>query len=899
MLIKYRFSINSHYVNPIWKDDVQKEYELESQQRFYRAQLSGKINFIRDDFDWLDGQAFDTEFVFLVEKSNDEGQTWTDYWTGKFFKTDCKWDEDDKKVEIKLDTKDDYNDILAGLEKEYNLIKLAPEKTPLQIQKRPLIQLYIPGDSVVSCFLSGNSWEQDTAFEEEDTNELINTYYFALASTLYKIFVSGTGTPEGCLGDYTSENTDTYIGKNVYDIAGEDIYNIYYTALNKATMSTAGTHGKTSADLGSIWRDDNSNDWQLVAIPSTGSLTFIQYFHSNNLPDTASDSMVHVRGATNTSTFFYNTVGAYTASHLYALRRTSDSAIMFASKADYETVPDTVDIDFVADQGTGTLTGFISSIEVYMRYLLDVETIAGLDTYEIPTDDLVDYNRNYTRAIGYAIDQVTISPNANVEATEYGLRDDGYYFVEPPGFPTYYKYYPVARSTWGLSSIWFNFDFFDWSLEEQGRKAYTAKDTSLISDVIKVLLAEFAPDISHDGTDEYSEFLYGDVNPITYNAFRVMITQKSNITAGEYDRPAQKAPITLGSIFTMLRDTFQCYWYIEDSKLKIEHISWFKNGGTYSPSPVYAADLTTLTQRKNNKKWGFESSKYEYDKADLAERMQFKWMDGVTFGFEGFPIEINSKFVEEGKIDEINIGDFTTDVDYMLLNPLAINQDGFALFASILDDTNLFDESDPDFTPDYYINKNDGTLISNPTYNASGFIEVKEETDYAWNYKSTLAWYDENKVYISGSGNTGDDLVYTLESPVGAAYVRVSISDAALPTYKIVEGTTIDGLYKLPFLQRTVEDADLRLQNGLMSWIYLHPNYWVYDLPATDVDINGEAYYVQGIKRSKKQQVKYPSLEDPDPMQLIKTYIGDGQIQKLSVNLSSRMNEIQLKYDTE
>ena len=84
-----------------------------------------------------------------------------------------------------------------------------------------------------------------------------------------------------------------------------------------------------------------------------------------------------------------------------------------------------------------------------------------------------------------------------------------------------------------------------------------------------------------------------------------------------------------------------------------------------------------------------------------------------------------------------------------------------------------------------------------------------------------------------------------------------------------------------------------------MSWIYLHPNYWIYDLPAYDVDINGGSYFVQGIKRGKKQNVKYPSLEDPNPLQLIKTYIGDGQIQKLSVNLSSRMNEIQLKYDTE
>ena len=85
-----------------------------------------------------------------------------------------------------------------------------------------------------------------------------------------------------------------------------------------------------------------------------------------------------------------------------------------------------------------------------------------------------------------------------------------------------------------------------------------------------------------------------------------------------------------------------------------------------------------------------------------------------------------------------------------------------------------------------------------------------------------------------------------------------------------------------------------------MSWVYLHPNFWTYDLPAYDVTINKSGYvYIRGIERKKKQKVVYPSIEDPDPLKLIKTYLGNGQIEKISVNLSSRMNEIQLKYDTE
>lgn len=918
MLIKYRFSINGRSVTPIWKDEVQKEYELESQQRFYRAQLSGKIALIKDDFDWANSQSFDTEFVFLIEKSNDLGQTWVDYWTGKFFKTDCKWYQDDKKVELKLTTKDSYNDVLAGLEKEYNLIKLTPGKTEVQIDKRPLIQLYIPGDSVVSCFLSGNSWEQDTAFEVTNESDLINTYYFALASTLHKVFVYEdldndiSGTPEECAGDYVGESSDTWYGRNLTDVAEETTYKTTFESQKSYELNTT-EHFKTSADIGSIWEDENNNYWVLTQIINDFSLRVTSYFHSNTIPfpDLSNLILTHVRGATQTSNISYSNAGTLTTKYLYALRRTSDDVIMFSSNKDYSSLTDS-DFTFLADNGTGSFRASKSTIKVYMRYLLDVETISGLNTYELPTDDIVEYNRNYQRAIGYAIDQISITANASTTATEYGLMETDIYFDEPAGFPTYYKYYPVARSTWGLSSIWFNFDFFDWILEEQGRKTYISKDTSSISEAIRVLLNEFAPDIDHDGTSEYSEFLYGETNPITYNTFRLFITQKTNITAGEYDRPAQKAPITLGSIFTMLRDTYQCYWYIEDNKLKIEHISWFKNGGTYSPSPVYAADLTTLINPKNKKAWGFNSSNWEFDKADLAERMQFKWMDDVTFAFEGYPIEVNSKFVEEGKVDDINVGDFTTDIDYMLLNPLAINQDGFALMAAV-PGANIFDVDKWDYSQN---TMNAGLPIGTP-YNdmlqastsriTSELIEVNGDLEILFadsNHEISVVLFDSNDEF-TGRYDLWETTDFTIQDVVKAALIfRKSAGGDITPAEISNVNISLKFLdlteYALPYIQRNIDGADLRIQNGFMSWIYLHPNYWIYDLPASDVTINDDPYtYVAGIKRGKKQNVKYPSLEDPNPIQLIKTYIGDGQIQKLSINLSSRMNEIQLKYDTE
>ena len=147
---------------PVYKDDLAKEYELETNQRFYRAKLSGKISFIRQDYDYIMSQNFESQFYFLMGKSNDGGRTWdNEYYRGKFFMTDCEFDDDNKKCTVQPDPLDDYNDVLAGLEKEYNLITLAPEINRVLFDKRPLIQIYIPGDSIVSCFLGGTNWEQD------------------------------------------------------------------------------------------------------------------------------------------------------------------------------------------------------------------------------------------------------------------------------------------------------------------------------------------------------------------------------------------------------------------------------------------------------------------------------------------------------------------------------------------------------------------------------------------------------------------------------------------------------------------------------------------------------------------------------------------------------------------
>lgn len=712
-------------VRPVYKDDLAKEYELETNQRFYRAKLSGKITFVRDDYDYINRQPFDNEFLYCIEKSDDGGRTWFQYFQGKFMKTDCTFTDYDRKVVVQPDVIDDYNDVLAGLEKEYNLITLAPTIQRITINKRPLIQIYVPGDSVVSCFLGGTNWEQD-ANATTDQNTLIQTYHFALCNILKEIQVTANGTPSDIAGLYT----------------------------------------------GRMAKDPSTDAFSGNLFPANNNLYYIHIAQQKfgNLP-----------------------VGLATVK----IRRRSDDAVLFEYVKETTSPFETLEFDFVPADGssaTGTMHADMKSYNIYARYLCDVERINDLNTYPLPADDIVDDNRNYRHAIGYNVDVAFISNKFSDTPTEWGLADSGKYFA-PPYSIQRQTFYPIARSTWRYASLWFGFYMMDWRFEEKARKEYTLRDTFLVSSCISVLLNQIAPGITHEATAEYSQFLYGGNNPISGLNFRLLVSQKTNIINGEYQQPAQKAPTTLQQFTNMLRDCFKCYWFIEDGKFKIEHVQYFRNGGSYSNEVVLSHDLTKELNSRNGKPWAFNTSEYSFDKVDLPERYQFKWMDDVTAAFEGLPIQVISKYVTPGKIEDVNVSNFTSDIDMMLLNPGNMSSDGFALFAAVP-----------------------------PT---------------------------------SGSQWT------------------------------------------LPFTRQTVNEVEYFLQNGYLAFINLQSTYWLYDLPASRVSINGSETGAYGIERKKKQTLVFPANDDPNPMQLIKTYIGNGQVDKLSVNLCSRNIKATLKYDTE
>ena len=812
-------------MNPIYKFQLSAGQDTRQAFPVYKDDLAIDYAFIR-------AKSFDTQFDVVISISYDGGQTWAVYWSGQFWKTDCQFDEDNKTAIVTPNVNDRYNAVLAGMDKEYNLIDLAPEIQPVKLDKRPMIQVYVPGQTVIGCFLSGMWWEQECD-AVDDQSALQNTYHFWPVKSARVVDVTQQGSP------------------SIPEIYWGDPY------------SGAGTHDYTN-----------------------GAYKFEHYYVSQS--------------------------GG--AAEYFRIIRVSDSQIMWWV-AFVNQMPKTYPIEltlqpYEGSGATGTVKIYIHDITVFARYVTDVGQYTGLNLFPIPDDDIVENNRNYHYCTGYDFPStIWFSDYLTTTPTKWGIYQPGQYYDNgvPPSAGLG-EMFPVARAGWGRLSIWFAFFAFDWLLEEKFRKEYTLKDAYPIWSAISVLLAQIAPDITHAGTTDYSRFLY-DINPLTYIDQRLFITPKSNVISSGYDQPAQKAPITLKRVTDMLRDCFRCYWFVdENNRFRIEHISYFMRGGTYTGTPVVGMDLTTLKVTRNGKPWSYVRNQYQFDKPEMAARYQFGWMDDVTELFDGFPIDIISKYVNPENIEQIDVSQFTSDVDYILLNPGDISKDGFILIGAT--STINVDEI-PFYQGGFNGNAAAGTPFDGMLNDAAFGIRtdllavlgnpLRFSSLENTNKQFALAYFDVNKNYLgtwSGFKKTAQTIT------TNAKYVCIMMikddTSAFQPADIIGLSFAIQNLYRyqLPYVNFNFDETDHILQNAWVSFMFLQ-RYYMFDMPAWDVEINGVQQWVQGIKKLKTQTIKFPVLTEPNLTNLIKTELGNGVIQKMSVNLSSRNANTTLKYDTE
>jgi len=740
MYPKYRFFItidnDTRQVFPLYGDKTSLVYTLEKEQQLYRTSLNGEFKFLKDDFDFILSKPFDSDINISIERSVDFGKNYSEYFQGKFVRTDCTINEVDKILKVSITPIDGYENIVAGLDKEFDLITLAPAMQAINLYKRPAIQVYVEGSDVLTSFIGGTYFEQPSEVVFEGDSRLEQ-------GSFYKNFYIKEVTVTGIsiyAGKYISEKGYTY--KNMVEHA-------FFTHVDNSNYQ-----------LEFYIREQFSDE------PWEGPIdTSKYYFKVVRLIDKSTNKVIYIKER-NTAADYYQ----------------PNESISLSPTDEFNNL--------------GVIYFSYAATGVYARILLDVDNYKGKETYEIPSDDIVHNSMNYEKCLGIDISRnISISAALTEEPTEWGLYQPGQYYVKPYTVLTS-QFSPVGRSAWLRNSIWYTPLTYEEQVEYAGRKEYTLRHAYTLAGCIKVLLAKVAPELTFDETPLCSRFFYEDKNPVSQDIFRLFITPMSNITKGEYDQPAQKALITLRNIFDMLKSCYRCYWFVERGCLRIEHVSFFRNGLNYLALANSGIDVSDIIEPKTKKAWTTAANSYRFDKLDIPEYMQFKWADSVSKPFEGYPIEVLSNYVEKGNVEEVNVQKFSSDVDLMLLNPEAFSNDNFAVLAAVQD----------------------------------------------------------------------------------------------------------EGLYKLPFLETTVDGYEYILQNGLLAFVDLQPKHYTKDLPARKVKINNIQYIAdtKDTRRNKLQDIKFPvGLSLINPMQLIKTNIGGGLADSVSINLSSQIAQATLRYDNE
>lgn len=341
----------------------------------------------------------------------------------------------------------------------------------------------------------------------------------------------------------------------------------------------------------------------------------------------------------------------------------------------FNTKSNLTDLDFTSELNGGFTIRKDISYDIYGRIVHNnTDTGVALDS-----NDFAMSNVSYKRVspLEVQVSDVSQSSDSTTENTIYGINDYGEYFTPEflPAPPSGGKYLPITKSSWVNTSIWLTYS--SGLINSRLNLKYSLRDCFNIGHVIKGLLNKMGSSVTHEPSSEYSSFLYADVQPLLgIDRFYAYITQKSNAVRGTYDQAAQRAEVSLKSIMEMLRDCFRCYWYIDNGKLKIEHVSFFKNGRSYEPKASFY-DLTLPEDGFNGKPILYGQSTLEYDTSELLREYSFAYADESQVPFSGVKLEVDAPYASG--TEDISVGEFSADLDYMQISADSVSQDGFAL----------------------------------------------------------------------------------------------------------------------------------------------------------------------------------------------------------------------------
>ena len=620
--LSIKLKINGVYtqedVHPVFGDDIKINISREENQIFRREKIEGTFKFVNKDFDLIYECSIFTKFTLEIYREDEF------VGSANFIRTDCEFNLDDKICSVKLTTKDIYEKILNGYDNKYNLVKLAPKRENVTLTKRAILQFYVRGENVVTNVVGGVHYEQSCK-EVYDAQELKTKYHLGGSLPLSFITINkimDITAPSEVLGRY-------FLDESIGDV----VWMIYKNENNPRYI---------------IQTNQGSQGWMLLLIDSTTNTTLADAEIRTN--ESGAHAFTFIKSGTGSG---------------------YDSGVDYAS-------------------GTLYYDG-----DLFCRLLLPKQFDNSFQ--RSMDDDITEYDSNYPYVGSVPLDRfapkMKIVADKSSTPTEWGIDSEGTYFTYPI-LNTNQKEkgvspIPIGQSHWERMSSWLLTDDDIYDLMYSYNADFVLRDSYPIWSAIAVLLKEIDDTITFAGEYEYSTFFFlkGSMQQLRsydFPAYRneLHITPISNIKKTFYEQAAQKGEISLKQILDMLRNVYNCYWFIDSEKrLRIEHIVYFKNGNSYTAErPIPTIDVTDKKNLPTRESWGFALNSVEYETGKCPARYEFKWGDDCTYPFLGEPIDVKDVYLDASRKESVGIDNFLADIDYIVSNPAEVSNDLFAVF---------------------------------------------------------------------------------------------------------------------------------------------------------------------------------------------------------------------------
>ena len=174
-----------------------------------------------------------------------------------------------------------------------------------------------------------------------------------------------------------------------------------------------------------------------------------------------------------------------------------------------------------------------------------------------------------------------------------------------------------------------------------------------------------------------SEFFENEINYVTNQINKlnnIYFIPKSDYLNPNATMPQRFASLSLKRLLEIICDTFNCYWWIENNELRIEHVSYNLNMQGIDAISDYSENL------KGHRK-------YRYNVENMFSVESWKFMEQGNIDFIGADIQYTSTCVKkdtENKVKDRNLNEITTDIALIYTSPELISSSGFVMVCTRL-----------------------------------------------------------------------------------------------------------------------------------------------------------------------------------------------------------------------